>query len=55
MKNNKLLLGSALMAGTILSFAHFYLDNTFQSEAEINNETGIHRCIPTGRLPMLWD
>ena len=43
MKNNKLLLGSALMAGTILSFAHFYLDNTFQSEAEINNETGIHR------------
>jgi len=43
MKNNKLLLSAALFAGTILSFAHFYLGNTAQYTSGINSETKIHK------------
>ncbi len=42
MKNNKLLLGSALLAGSILTFAHFYLDTTSQYKPGTNSETKIH-------------
>ncbi len=42
MKNNKLLLSSALFAGSILSFAHFYFGNTAQYTSGINCETKIH-------------
>ncbi|MCE9539137.1 MAG: hypothetical protein K8R85_07960, partial [Bacteroidetes bacterium] len=42
MKNNKLLLGSALLAGSILSFAHIYIKNT-QNTTVTNTETTVHR------------
>lgn len=42
MKNNKLLVGSAILAGSILSFAHFYLDHTFQNKKETNSKTKVH-------------
>ncbi len=39
MKNNKLLLGSALIAGSLLSFGYFYLENTSRYTTKINKET----------------
>lgn len=43
MKNNKLLFGSALLAGSILSLAHFYLDNTTQNTKVTDNKKSTYK------------
>lgn len=54
MKNNKLLLGSALLAGSILSFAHVYIKNT-QNTTGTANETIVHRRIAKGSAKWLFN
>ena len=54
MKNNKLLLGSALLAGSFLTFAHFYLDNTFQKTATTAT-TDAHRRVAKGSAKWLFN
>ena len=53
MKNNKLLLSSALLAGSILTFAHVYIKNT-QNTTGTNKETSVDNDRETAKGSAQW-